>query len=99
MTTSTTLELPHWQTCLLNVVVGLPVTFTLLAWGLGDAQRVLALVAISAVCTLGSSLAVWLPLWWLVGWLARRFYRASRPWLAIATPTLTVEGDPSDARL
>ncbi len=99
MTPSTALEVPHWQTCLLNVAVGLPVTFTVLAWGLGNAQQVLALVAISAVCTLGSSLAVWLPLWWLVGWLARRCYRVSRPWLAIASPTLTVKGDPSNARV
>ncbi|NJO20049.1 MAG: hypothetical protein HC838_08310 [Spirulinaceae cyanobacterium RM2_2_10] len=54
----------------------MPITFVILAWGFGNAQCVLALVAISAVCTLGLSLAVWLPLWWLVGWLSRRLYGA-----------------------
>ncbi len=78
---------PPWRICLLNLAVGLPVTFTLLAWSLGTAQQVLALVALSAVCTLGSSLLLWLPLWWLVGWLTRRLYRVSRAWWAIAPET------------
>ncbi|MFK7770044.1 MAG: hypothetical protein AB8B55_22740 [Mariniblastus sp.] len=55
--------------------VGIPIVYLLMAAFMGDFVQPLALIAFSIICTAGIGLVVWLPIFWLVGWIAISLFR------------------------
>lgn len=59
---------------LLKVTVGFIVTFLFLCLnGIGNA---ISILVFSILCTAGVSLVIWIPLWWLMGWITLAIARA-----------------------
>lgn len=50
-----------------RILVGTVVSYVIIAIALGDAVAAWTFILISLVCTLGMSLVMWVPLWWLTG--------------------------------
>lgn len=55
-------------------LVGIPITFLLLALFSGGFANAWQILSISIVCTAGISLIIWIPLFWAVGWLTFEIY-------------------------
>ncbi len=49
------------------VCLGLPVSFVVLSFAIGGPVNAAAFIFITVVCTAGSSLALWIPMWWGIG--------------------------------
>lgn len=61
---------------LLQIIVGIPVSFLILIpfVGVSDAG---AFLLLSIVCTLGISLVVWIPIWFVLGWIVLGIFKVA----------------------
>lgn len=73
----------------LKVVVGFIVTFGFLC--VNGINNAIVILFFSILCTAGVSLVMWIPLWWLVGWIAFAIFRA----IVKSQPNSTFSGDTS----
>ncbi|WP_072622666.1 hypothetical protein [Spirulina major] len=78
------------ETSFLNcVLIGFALSFLLLTIvGLFNNFSMfggLIIIGVSIVCTLGVSLVLWVPLWWLLGWIVLRLLKAKA-----AAPTVAM---------
>jgi len=54
---------------LLCVAVGLCVSAPVVCFFAGGVSEGLTLMLLSIICTAGIALVVWVPVWWVIGWL------------------------------
>ncbi|MEA5468186.1 hypothetical protein [Spirulina sp. 06S082] len=57
-----------------KVCFGFIVTFLLLC--VTGVDNAISIIGLSIICTAGVSLVMWVPLWWLVGWIVVAIYQA-----------------------
>ncbi|WP_017718151.1 hypothetical protein [Kamptonema formosum] len=57
-----------------NILVGFPITFIAMAAVSGGVSAAAGILFASVICTAGISLALWLPLWWVVGFAITGIY-------------------------
>ncbi|MGK7926227.1 MAG: hypothetical protein AB4290_13455 [Spirulina sp.] len=57
-----------------RLAIGFIVTFLVLC--VNGINNAISILALSIICTAGVSLVIWIPLWWLVGWITLAIYRA-----------------------
>ncbi|MBP0021599.1 MAG: hypothetical protein J7647_29100 [Cyanobacteria bacterium SBLK] len=62
------------MTFLPKVAVGFIVTFGFLC--VNGINNAMSILIFSILCTAGVSLVMWIPLWWLVGWITFAIFRA-----------------------
>jgi hypothetical protein len=55
---------------LANIVIGVPISFLILSGFVGGFSDALAGMALSIICTAGVSLVIWIPIWYLLGFIA-----------------------------
>jgi hypothetical protein len=59
---------------LTNILLGFSITFIAMAAVSGGVNGAAGILFASVVCTAGISLALWLPLWWVVGFVITEAY-------------------------
>jgi len=63
------------MTFLTRTLVGIPVSFVILIFFVGGEAP--AFMVLSIICTLGISLVVWVPIWFVLGWIVLGIGRIS----------------------
>ena len=54
----------------LYILAGIPISFVILIPFVGGVEDAGSLMILSIVCTAGVSLVVWIPVWFILGWIA-----------------------------
>lgn len=63
---------------LLRIAIGLVVSYVVGSIIMGDPFTTWTLIVASIICTLGISLIMWVPLWWLIGWVVLAIFELLR---------------------